>query len=326
MALDPRHLAELPPKSAEWVGHRERGSTHLLRLMAYVSLRLGRMLSRTALYAIALYFFLFAPAARRQSRRYLRRALGREPRARDRFRHVLNFATTIHDRVYLINEQYDTFKITVEGESLMRQQVALGKGAFLMGAHMGSFEVIGSVGRRQPGLKVSMAMYEDNARKINSILAAINPLATTDIISLGTIDAMLQIAERLDRGAFVGMLGDRTLGNEPVHEVTILGERACLPTGPMRAAALLRRSVIFMVGLYRGRNHYHVVFEPVADFSAAGAASRDAAVREAVERYAALLDKYCRQDPFNWFNFFDFWRRPELRPGAGPPACNDQHP
>jgi predicted LPLAT superfamily acyltransferase len=223
---------------------------------------------------------------------------------------VLNFATTIHDRVYLINQQYDAFNITIDGESLMRAQVALGRGAFLMGAHMGSFEVIGSIGRRQPGLQVSMAMYEDNARKINGILAAINPNATPDIVSLGHIDAMLRIADRLDRGAFVGMLGDRTLGNEPVQQVTILGERAYLPTGPMRAAALLRRSVIFMVGLYRGKNRYHVVFESVADFSDS-TISRDVQVRHAVERYAALLDKYCRSDPYNWFNFFDFWRAPD---------------
>ena len=73
-----------------------------------------------------------------------------------------------------------------------------------------------------------------------------------------------QVAERLDRGAFVGLLGDRTLGEEPVHPVSILGERAYLPTGPMRAAAILRRSVIFMVGLYRGGNRYEIRFEPLA--------------------------------------------------------------
>jgi predicted LPLAT superfamily acyltransferase len=29
-------------------------------------------------------------------------------------------------------------------------------------------------------------------------------------------------------------------------------------------------------------------------------------------RYAALIDRYCRSDPYNWFNFFDFWReRPD---------------
>ena len=179
-----------------------------------------------------------------------------------------------------------------------------------MGAHMGSFEVMHSLGRRRRGIKVAMAMYEENARKINATLAAINPHLKPDIVSLGRIDAMLNIAERLDRGAFVGVLGDRTLGVEPVQAVTLLGERAYLPTGPMRAAAILRCPVFFMAGLYRGKNNSHVVFEPVADFSSTPAALRHLAVRSAIDRYAAVLDKYCRSDPYNWFNFFDFWRHP----------------
>jgi len=131
-----------------------------------------------------------------------------------------------------------------------------------------------------------------------------------DIVSLGHIDAMLIIAQRLDQGAFVGVLADRTLGEEAAQAVTLLGQRAYLPTGPMRAAALLRCPVFFMAGLYRGKNKYHVVFERVADFSQTSVGSRALAVRVAIERYAALLDQYCRSDPYNWFNFFDFWRPP----------------
>jgi predicted LPLAT superfamily acyltransferase len=301
---------------ADWIRHRERGSTALLRLMAFVSLRLGRTLSRVPLYGIALYFFLFAPGARRNSRRYLRLALGRRPTAGDRFRQILSFATAIHDRVYLINAHFELFNITVEGETLLRAQSDSGRGALLMGAHMGSFEVMHSLGRRQRGLRVTMAMYEENARKINATLAAINPRLVPDIVSLGRIDAMLNIAERLDQGAFVGMLGDRTLGDEPVQAVTLLGERAYLPTGPLRAAAILRCPVFFMAGLYRGRNNYHVVFEPIADFSAIPAGARSAAVRSALERYAAVLDQCCRSDPYNWFNFHDFWRTPDAVPRA----------
>jgi predicted LPLAT superfamily acyltransferase len=301
---------------ADWIRHRERGSTALLRLMAFVSLRLGRTLSRVPLYGIALYFFLFAPGARRNSRRYLRLALGRRPTAGDRFRQILSFATAIHDRVYLINAHFELFNITVEGETLLRAQSDSGRGALLMGAHMGSFEVMHSLGRRQRGLRVTMAMYEENARKINATLAAINPRLVPDIVSLGRIDAMLNIAERLDQGAFVGMLGDRTLGDEPVQAVTLLGERAYLPTGPLRAAAILRCPVFFMAGLYRGRNNYHVVFEPIADFSAIPAGARSAAVRSALERYAAVLDQCCRSDPYNWFNFHDFWRTPDTVPRA----------
>jgi predicted LPLAT superfamily acyltransferase len=297
-------------KPAEWIKYHERGSLGLLKIMAFLSLRLGRRASRIVLYAIAAYFFSFAPSVRLHSRRYLRLALDRAPSAGDRFRQILSFASTIHDRVYLVNGQYDKFDITLDGEALVSSQAASGRGALLLGAHIGSFEVVHSLGRRHPGLHIAMAMYEENARKIGGILAAINPDLSHDIVSLGHIDAMLIIAQRLDEGALVGVLADRTLGEEAVQAVTLLGQRAYLPTGPMRAAALLRCPVFFMAGLYRGKNKYHVVFERVADFSQNSVGSRVLAVRAAIERYAALLDRYCRSDPYNWFNFFDFWRPP----------------
>jgi len=300
-------------KSAEWVRHRERGSMTLLKIMAFLSLRFGRRLSRGVLYGIAAYFFAFGRGARAHSRRYLRLALGRAPTAGDRFRQILSFATTIHDRVYLINGRYENFDISLDGEALLREHALSGRGALLMGAHMGSFEVVHSLSRRHRGLHVAMAMYEENARKISGILGAINPNLVPDIVSLGKIDAMLNIAQRLDDGAYVGVLADRTLGEEPVQAVTLLGQRAYLPTGPMRAAAILRCPVFFMAGLYRGKNKYHVVFERIADFSQASVSSRVLGVRAAVERYAAALDHYCRSDPYNWFNFFDFWASPKIR-------------
>ena len=305
-------------KAAEWRTRPERGSKTLLRIMAGVSRLLGRSASRTFVYPIAAYFFLFAPAARRHARTYLRRALGREPTPVDRFRQILSFASTIHDRVYLLNERFDLFDISMDGEEQVRTALASGKGGFLIGAHMGSFEVTSAIGRHRPGIEVVMAMYADNARKITTLLDAIRPAVKPEIVPLGHIEAMLKIRDRLDEGAFVGIMGDRTLGAEPLQKVSFLGASAYFPVGPMRAAALLRRPMIFMLGLYRGANRYHVVFELVADFSAIGHAQRAAAVEDAITRYVALLEKYCRSDPYNWFNFFDFWRDSEPR-SARPP-------
>ena len=295
-------------RAAEWVTHRERGSMTLLRIMTFLSLRLGRQGSRPFLHLIAAYFFAFAPTARRYDLAYLRKVLGREPTAADRYRHVLAFATTIHDRVYLLQERYDLFDITLEGEAVVQQALDAGQGAFLMGSHVGSFEIIRAIGRRQPGLRVAMAMYEDNARQINAMLAAINPNAAAEIIALGHLDAMLKIQEYLDRGTFVGVLGDRTLGNEASVRVPFLGQPARFPVGAMRAAAIMRRPVIFMIGMYRGGNRYRISFESLADFSKVEPRQREAAVQAAIERYAALLEQHVRADPYNWFNFFDFWR------------------
>jgi predicted LPLAT superfamily acyltransferase len=293
---------------AEWRRRPERGSRVALRTMAFLSLRLGRPVARLFLYLIAGYFFLFAPKARRYMRDYLRRALGREPRAGDRFRQIMTFATSIHDRIYLLAERYHLFDISLQGEPLMEEVVAMGGGAIVMGAHLGSFEVLRWIGERRSGLGLVMTMYEDNARKVNATLAALAPRNPPEIIAVGRIDAMLKIRARLEQGALVGMLTDRSFGDEAVLPVTFLGATAYLPTGPMRAAAMLRRRVMFMLGLYRGGNRYHVVFEPLADFSATPAGTRQAAIEAAVTRYAALLEQYCRSDPYNWFNFFDFWR------------------
>jgi predicted LPLAT superfamily acyltransferase len=49
------------------------------------------------------------------------------------------------------------------------------------------------------------------------------------------------------------------------------------------------------------------VFEELADFSSIPREARAAAMQAATLRYAALLEKYCRSDPYNWFNFYDFW-------------------
>ena len=287
---------------------RERGSTLMLNFMAFVSLRLGRRIGRVVLYGIAAYFFLFAPTARGHMRQYLRRALRREPTWSDQYRLLLSFASTIHDRLYFICERFDEFEISVDGTAAVTARLLRGEGAFLMGAHLGSFEVTRALGRRQPGLKVAMAMFEDNARKISTLLAAVNPGLALDIIPLGTVDSMLQIRSRLEAGWFVGVLGDRTFGAERFIRVDFLGAPAYFPTSAMRAAALLRQPVIFMAGLYKGGNRYHVVFRELADFSHTATAERETALSAAIARYAAIVESCCMSDPFNWFNFFDFWQ------------------
>jgi predicted LPLAT superfamily acyltransferase len=293
---------------AAWAHTPERSNMLMLRVMSWLSLRLGRRAARGVLHLIAAYFLLFAPASRRASSNYLRRALGRPARWRDLYRHFFTFAATIHDRIYLVNRRFDIFDFEVHGEDTLRRLLAGGKGLFLMGAHLGSFEVIRALGRRDTDLRITMVMHQDNAQKINAMLAAINPEAVQDIIGLGHIDSMLKVRERLDEGGVVGMLADRTPGDDTLYPAQILGATANLPGGPFRMAALLQRPAVFMTGLYLGGNRYAIHFDLLADFSAVAPGEREAALEAAITRYAALLDQYCREAPYNWFNFFDFWQ------------------
>lgn len=309
--------AKAQAAGTQWQKNPERSSPFMLRVMTLISLRLGRRASRFVLHGVAAYFLLFAPQARHMSRNYLRRVL-KLPSAGavgwpHLYRHFLSFATAIHDRIYLLNNRFDLFDIRVHGQALIERVRTDGQGVFLIGAHMGSFEVLRAIGRQQPGLRVAMAMFEDNARKINAALSAINPAAHQDIIPLGHIDSMIQVHELLAKGTVVGMLADRSLSTDDSRPITFLGDAAELSPGPFRMAAILKCPVIFMTGLYRGGNRYDIHFEPLADFSDLPSRGRAAAVDAALTRYAALLEKYCYSAPYNWFNFFDFWRTPDAR-------------
>ena len=125
----------------------------------------------------------------------------------------------------------------------------------------------------------------------------------------GRLESMLEARDKLDKGYLVGMLADRALVDEATQEYDFFGQPAAFPTGPFRVAAMLRWPVFFMTGLYLGGNRYRIHFEMLADFSQVAAPDREAAMRAAQARYVTRLEHYCRQAPYNWFNFFDFWRK-----------------
>ena len=292
----------------EWTTHPERSNTTALRFIVWVALTLGRPAARLLLYPICLYFLLFSFQTRAASTQYLRRVLGREPGVADKFRHYFTFAAAILDRVFLFNEQYDLFDVRVQGEEIVSELVKRGEGCFLLGAHMGSFEIIRALGEVNAKARVSLVMYEDNARKFNSVLRAINPAVGLRVIELGTFDSMLRVESALDAGEFVGMLGDRTIQDEGPIACEFLGAPARFPLGPFRIACMLKRPVVLMFGLYRGGNRYDIHFERLADMREVPRAQRDALIEQSIRRYVARIEHYCRSAPYNWYNFYDFWK------------------
>ena len=294
-----------------WSNEQERGSVAMLAAFAWVALHCGRRIARLLLWPTTAYFFVFGGPARRASKAWLNLALPRPAGWRDGLRHVFAFAAVTLDRVYFLNARFDLFDLRVHGAEHCTGVNQTIPGIFMLGAHVGSFEATRAVARRQPGLEVALLMYENNARMISRVLQAINPLAAQEIIALGRIDSMLHLRDRLDQGVVVGMLADRTLADDDVLVVTFFGAPVRLPAGPFRLAAILRRPILLMLGLYRGGNRYDVHFEPIHDFSvpALQQQPRSLGVQQAADAYAARLEHFCRLHPYNWFNFYDFWRQ-----------------
>lgn len=293
--------------SQQWARLPERGSLLALRLIRWIALHIGRSTGRVLLYPITLYFLMTATAARRGSRRFLRRALDREPGWRDLFRHIHCFAATILDRVYFLTGNLDRFEIEIAGDQILLDQVASGRGCILLGSHLGSFEALRALGVTLRHLPIRVLMNIEHNRAMTRILDALNPELARAVIPIGRPETLLQVQESVAQGCMVGALGDRVAQGEKTVRCRFFGEETAFPIGPILLAALIECPVILFFGLYRGGNRYDAHFEILAERIALEPRRRQEQLGAWVQRYADRLEHYARLAPYNWFNFYDYW-------------------
>ena len=294
--------------NGEWSTRPERSNVLVIRFIVWFAVTMGRRASRVLLYPISMYFVTFAAQARAASRNYLDRALGRRAGLRDIFRHFLYFSSTILDRVFLLNQQDRLFEIRSHGDELLDESMADGRGVILIGAHMGSFEILHSLSLKQGRPRTIMVMYEDNARKLNSVLKNINPDRNPPVITLGKIDSMLKVHAALDRGEFIGILADRAISGEKLISREFLGGLTEFPSGPFRLAVILECPIILMFGLYQGGNRYNVYLERLTSPPDSLHFDQHASIEHYVQQFAKRLEYHCIESPYNWFNFYDIWK------------------
>jgi predicted LPLAT superfamily acyltransferase len=289
----------------EWLTKPERGNLFLVRFLTWITLRIGRPVGRLILPLICLYFMLFSRGTSASSRRYLRRALRRPAGWRDVFRHYHAFASTIHDRVYLLSGRHQYFDLQIEGASELEPFLVEKRGCILLGSHLGSFEILRAQGLFEKHLPINVIMHEGAASNLNRVLHGLCPEIRERIIPPGTSDTMLLVKERLDRGELVGILGDRLLQHEKSVTCKFLGVPTRFSEGPFLLAAVLQAPVVLCFGLYRGGRRYLIRFELLTERITKDRRRCAGDVQQWVERYVERLEHYCRLYPYNWFNFYE---------------------
>lgn len=280
----------------------------------------GRPVSLVLVHLIVAYYFLTIPVARAASRDYLRRvaavaegarALGRSPGPVASFLHFRAFALSIFERIVLWMGRRDSFAFEVNGTDAIRRLVRPDRGGIVVGAHLGSFDALRALAERD-ALVVNVLMFTRNAPRINAALRRLSPRAAMRVIEAGhgTFDTALRIRGCIGRGEIVAMLGDRLESGDAGRScrVPFLGEPAAFPEAPYLLAGLLGCPLFFMVALRSGTCRYRVEAEVLAEEVRFSRDERSKQVRELVEAYAGRLERYCLREPYQWFNFYDFWR------------------
>ncbi|MGC5801726.1 glycosyltransferase [Ralstonia pseudosolanacearum] len=306
---------------AHWWRIAERGSQLGMRLLALSCRLLGTRITALWLYPIVAYFLLTGRAARQASRQYFERlaaasAQDRTPAPgwRSAYRHMIAFAQSGLDKLAAWSGHVSPHRVRFDDPAPFEALMASGRGALVIGAHLGNLEMTRALATRHGQVKVTAVVYIEHARRFNRVLAGAHPEFATHLLEVsdfGPATAM-RMQERIDAGELLVIVGDRVPATEMGRtvEATFLGAPARFAQGPYILAHALGCPVYLFFCL-KTRQDYTLYFEPFAERIELPRHARATHLATLAQRYASRLEHHCRKAPFQWFNFFDFWARPK---------------
>lgn len=301
----------------DWSRFGERGTMGALRFAVAAYRLVGRRFCLLLLYPTVAWFYLRERAWDGPSRRYLERvwerpegreSLGRRPGPFSALRHFHEFAVQIFDRMLLWGGGLDIFEMEHRGSEHLFALKREGRGALLLGAHLGSFDMARTLAR-DSGIALNIVMFTANAERINRLFEELDPKSMMRVVSLDptSVRTAFEIKACLDRGELVAILADRVPAGaheEPI-EADFLGEKRPFPRSPFLLATLLGCPVLVSLCVRTGPLRYYTWVAPISPGRRLPRAEREKGAEELARAYVGELEAACLRHPCQWFNFYD---------------------
>jgi lauroyl/myristoyl acyltransferase len=215
----------------------------------------------------------------------------------------LQFATRRPQEAARLIESVTGYSRIVEGR-------LAGKGVLLLTAHLGNWEV-GGLMLAQVNQPIHVVLVPDIFPGVERQRRRFHErLGVHEIRVDHSFVPTLAVLRALSDNEIVAMQGDRDFDNTGVS-LPFFGREAFFPRGPLRVAMASGATVLpaFIVRMPDGR--YRAIVEEPLPIERNG--DRDSDLRENLRRYAAILERYVRQYPDQWYCFYPFWDDPSRK-------------
>jgi predicted LPLAT superfamily acyltransferase len=240
--------------------------------------------------------------------RAVRQHLGKKTSFADIYRHFFSFGMSLVDRhAFLIGRQ-SLFTFETIREDLIVSALEGKKGAILLGAHVGNWELAGNLLSDRIKADIYYVMVDAEKSDIRSVSnhalsqRRVKPL----FVGQDGLELVLSVRNAIKNNGLVCMHGDRTFGQRGASH-SFLGENVTFPIGPFAIAASTGAPIIPIVVTKSGISKYTFkAFAPM-QFDGVTAENRDNYIFTAMERYVGILEQIVKEHPLQWFNFYNFW-------------------
>jgi len=181
-----------------------------------------------------------------------------------------------------------------------------GKGAILLTAHVGNFE-LGGLFLAQLGLKVAVVYVPDPSPVIERHREDARRMLGVRGLPIDTSPfAFLPVLKALEENLCVAIQGDRDVSGTG-RRMPFFGKSASFPVGPFRLAQASGAPIFPVFVLQEDDGRYRTVVEEAIRVPNARGQEGHAAVVAALTLFVASMERTIRAYPSQWYLFTRFW-------------------
>lgn len=214
------------------------------------------------------------------------------------------------DKIVVMAEIKNKFTYDFDGEEYLHQLAKDQKGALLIGAHVGNWEIAGHLLKRIE-TKVNIVMLNSEHQKIKELLSSVLKEREISIIPIkDSYDHLYAIQSAINKGEFVAIHGDRFLEGAKTASFCFFDEEALFPTGPFYMASKFKVPVCYVSAIKTNRYHYQFkATKPEILPFPNRIKTRNQDIKKLMNPYVKNLERLVRDNPTQWFNFYQFWNQ-----------------
>ncbi|RJP28841.1 MAG: hypothetical protein C4533_03355 [Candidatus Omnitrophota bacterium] len=215
-----------------------------------------------------------------------------------------NFAKYLVDffRFPKLNRQYIEKNIKIINIENFDEAIKRKKGAIVLTAHLGNWE-LGGVVTALMGYPLYAVALEHKHKRVNDFFNFQRESKGMRVIPLKK--AVRQSLNALRGNNLLALVGDRDFTGKGIP-VEFFNKQACLPEGP--AALSLRTGAVIIPGfMVRNPNDsFTLTIEKPIEYAATGDNAVD--IKNIINIYKSLFEKFIRKYPEQWYMFRYFWK------------------
>ena len=178
-----------------------------------------------------------------------------------------------------------------------------GKGAILVSAHLGNWEMGGAV-LPLLGYPLSVVALAHKDPKVNALFNTQREAFGAMVIQADV--AVRRIVEHLQRNRLIAILGDRDFGNHGVV-MDFLGHKTMIPKGSAFFSMKTGVPIIPIFFIRTNDDHFEIkIYPPIDPPHLLDGKVTDQALKEYIQRYLTAIEAEVKRNPSQWLLFRGF--------------------